>query len=199
MARRYVALVLAASLLMVSSNVIAQECSIAAYADPAGTRSDLLESDLHFDGLSGYPMASIYVVMFVENTTNAAAYKVTFGGDWSDWFLQDRSQGSSGQGLFIDEDPATIGTNVALTECVLGFGGVPVLVEEYRFAVLELDAGVRSVDLSANTNQDPELPVYVTCSSTKTQCEVGPRLNVLPYLGIPAGKSSFGQIKSLYN
>ena len=191
---RLVSLLLACVLIAASSPALGQECTIAAYADAAGTQSEAAISNWQLDVAE----FSIYIVMFVESTANAAAYKATFSGfDNGGWFLQSRVQGSSGQGLFIDENPASVGTNVALGECVVGFGGVPVLVEEYQYLVLMGYDGGQSVVLSANTNQDPDAPVYVPCSSTKRQCEVGPEFYVSWIF--PAGKSSFGQIKSLYN
>jgi len=186
------ATLIVASLLMPSGATIAQDCTIAAYLDPAGTQSIGTFLPTPED-----PLISIYIVMFVENSANAVAYKANFEFYNQSWFLQARWQGSSGQGLFIDEDPTWAGTNVALGECVLGFGGAPVLVEEYLFAVVGDELSEASVTLSANTNQHPASPVYVTCNSTKQSCEVGPRLLIVN--PIPTRSASFGKIKSLYN
>lgn len=186
-------LILLCLLCLVAPATRAQDCTIAAYGDAAGTQSDLFVPETGTDPGT----LSIYIVMFVESGTTAAAYKVEFIGMEAGWFLTARRPGSEGQGLYIDEDPASVGTNVALTECVLGFGGVPVLVEEYEFLVLAGYAGGQQIRLAPNANQDPDFPQYVTCTMQKRDCEVGPDAYVSWVF--PVGDTSFSAIKALYH
>lgn len=172
-----------AIMIATTATMAGAQCTIAAYGDPAGTESVISPNESFF---------SLYVVLFAEGTVSAAAYKMTLNG--TGFFLQGRVA-AGGTGLLLDEDPASIGTNVALGECVLGFNGFPVLVEEYQYAALEGASG--DVTLSANTNQDPELPVYVTCTFVEKQCNPGAALVINEV--VPTEASSFGSIKSLYN
>lgn len=169
-----------------SATMASAQCTIAAYGDPAGTISLIQPNESFF---------SIYVVMFVESTANAAAYKMNMDGLGTRFFVQERIYGPTGGGLHIDEGAA--GTNVALGVCAIGFGGQPILVEEYVFGTFDGADGTE-VSLTANTNQgEGTLPVYVTCSSTITPCDPGPALQIA--MVIPTEASSFGAIKSLYN
>ena len=108
-------------------------------------------------------------------------------------FLQARFTGPSGNGLVIDEPT---GTNAALAECVIGFGGLPVVIDEYQFVVFPgFGGGV--IDLGPNTSQHPDLPQYVTCADVTVDCEIGPPA----YLDwvFPTEDRSFGAIKALFN
>jgi hypothetical protein len=163
-----------------SSTMASAQCTIAAYGDPAGTQSLLSPNEQFF---------SVYIVLFAEDTANAAAFNYELTG--SGLFLQDRIQGPSGNGLFLDE---LVGTNVALGECAIGFGGLPILIEEYQYAAIPGGSG--TVQLSANTNQGAT-PVYVTCNSDIRPCDEGAELIINAV--IEASDSSFGSIKSLYN
>lgn len=167
----------------------AQDCTIAAYGDPEGTVGTVDSSEF-----------TVYVVMFVENTVAAAAYSLHYRPPL---LIQARFTGPSGNGLHIDEPT---GTNSALGECVVGFGGNPVVIDEYRFVVLpygsgpEDSAAARSpwgfIDLGPNPTQDPDNPVYVTCNDITLKCEIGPTLCL--GCGVPNEATSFGSIKALY-
>lgn len=184
---------LAVAALLVALGVLpivasAQDCTIAAYADPAGTMSLLSPSvaPFHF---------SVYIVMFTEDVAAAAAYKFEISNLNRSIFLQNRIAGPSGSGLTLDESPAWIGTNVALAECVIGFGGLPVLVEEYYFFALQDPDGTVAT-ISANTNQNPLYPEYVTCNDVQKDCLPGP--NFIMGWVFPTEARSFSAIKSLY-
>ena len=170
---------------MGTSAALAQDCSIAAYGDPAGTVS-------WFSPLEGQ-IFSIYVVMFVENTAAAVAYSMTYPRGPSGMFLQARYTGPSGNGLVIDEPT---GTNAALAECVIGFGGHPVLVDEYQFVVFPGFAG-GVVEIGPNTSQHPDVPVYVTCNDLTLDCESGADFIVTdpPF---PTAVTSFSAVKALF-
>ena len=170
-------------MLMWTSAAQAQDCTIAAYADPEGTRACVWAPESQ--------IFSVYVVMFVENTVAAAAYSMTYPIGPSGMFLQARFSGPSGNGLVIDE---STGTNVALAECVIGFGGGPVLVDEYQFVVFPGFAG-GVIDVGPNTSQHPDLPVYVTCSDATHECTPGRSLWLCD---VPTEARSFGTIKSLF-
>lgn len=189
---------LAVLILMVGSGAaVAQDCTISAYADPAGTSSYMSIS-------AGRP-ASFYVVMFAEDTVGAVAYSLTISGQYTmnDLFVQGRFTGPSGNGLVIDE---STGTNAALGECVVGFGGHPVLVDEYVIVQLySSPAGIASrgpsgsfIEVEPNTSQDPDFPQYVNCGDVTKDCT--PVLGLwVDGLIIPTESRSFGAIKSLFN
>jgi hypothetical protein len=187
---RLIVVILALSVLVGLGSAAAQDCSIAAYADPEGTRS-LMNHDV-LDRLGYF---SIFIVLFAEDSVAAAAYKFSLDGLGVDVFLALRIVGPTGNGIWLNEDPASIGTNVALTECVFGFGGTAVLVEEYSMMPLPWYTG-GSAYLSPNSNQDPDSPVYVTCNHVNKACTVGPLLRLVTVL--PTNQASFGSIKSLY-
>jgi hypothetical protein len=202
MLKKSIAVVFAIALAMTASVASAQTCSIAIYADPAGNSSTL---DLDVD-VSGLPF-TVYIVMFAEDTVNAAAYKLVLDGyDDGTPFPYNvvgdlahpdgpRTAGPNGTGLFIDE-AGGLGTNVALGECVFGYGGVPVLVATYNMFANPLWAG-GSARLEANPVAFPGLPSYGTCSSELKGCAQGPDLVVRNV--VDNDVTSFGSIKSLYN
>ena len=156
-------------------------CNLAAYGDANGTQSILQPTEAQ--------EFSVFVIMFAEDTAAAAAYQMAVPAGM---FQQARFSGPSGTGLVIDEPT---GTNVALNECVIGFGGNPVLIDEYRFVVF---AGFQGgpVDIGANVSQGAS-PVYVTCNDLTRPCDIGPSLVV--NRPIPTDATSFSSIKSLYN
>jgi hypothetical protein len=172
------------ALVCLVSPAVAQDCTIAAYGDAAGTW-DLItpfESDY----------VSVYVVLFAEDTVAAAAYSISFPSLGNTLFLTERNSGPSGSGLVIDEPG---GTNVALAECVVGFGGLSVLVDEYVFFVFPGFNG-GPVPVGPNLDQGPT-PVYVTCNDLIRDCEVGP-MAIMTSPPLPAEARSFGAIKALY-
>lgn len=181
-------LITALFLLCAGASTTRAQCTIAAYADAAGTSSLLSQY------VAGGQTFSIYVVMFTEDTAAAAAYR--FVPDLPELgqtiFLQDRIFGPSGNGLVIDE---STGTNVALTECVYGFSGAPILVTEYEYVVAVDQYPEGIVSLEANTSQG-ETPVYVTCTNIIKPCDPGPTLSL--FAPFPAQTTSFGAVKSLF-
>ena len=107
-------------------------------------------------------------------------------------FQQARFTGPSGNGLVIDE---ATGTNAALAECVVGFGGIPVLIDEYQYVVFP-GFGGGYVKIGPNTSQNPDFPVYVTCNDITLECSPGPWLS--SYCGFATEETSFSTIKSLF-
>jgi hypothetical protein len=200
MLKKSIAVVFAIALAMTATVAGAQECSIAVYADAAGTTSSL---DFEVDAL-GSPF-SMYVVMFLQDTVNAAAYKLVLDGYNDGAPLAESVQadtdnpegwrvaGPNGAGLFIDE---TGGTNVALGECVFGYGGVPVLVTKYNmYAYPQWPGG--NARLEPNVDQLPGFPAYSTCTNELKGCDLGPDLVIRNI--VPNENTSFSSIKSLYN
>lgn len=187
MLKKSIAVVFAIALAMTATVASAQ--TIAAYGDPAGTQS-LLEPQLDFVG----DTFSMFIVLFTEDNAAAAAYKVNIPGLGASVFLQEALWGPSGNGLVIEE---ATGTNVALTECVFGFFGAPILIAEYRLAPLPGWPG-GEVTLEANISQgDGTSPVYVTCPAVIKNAAPGPGLNITAAVDTDA--TSFSSIKSLYN
>jgi hypothetical protein len=186
MLKKSIAVVFAVALAMTATVASAQTfCNIAAYADAQGTQSTL-------DPVEGQTF-SVFVVMFTEDTAAAAAYSMTMPSGPTGPFPQARFSGPSGNGLVIDEPT---GTNVALGECVIGFGGLPVLIDEYQFVVIPGFAGGH-VTIGPNASQDPNFPVYVTCNDLTKTCESGAALVLGAVIDNEA--SSFSNIKSLYH
>ena len=178
-----------ALLLCLHGSAPAQECLIGAFGDPEGTQGDCISP---YEG----EIFSIYVVMFVENTVAAAAYSMTYPTGPSGMFLQARFTGPSGNGLVIDE---LTGTNAALAECVIGFGGHPVLVDEYQLVVFPGFVG-GYVEIGPNTSQHPQFPLYVTCNDLKRECSPDTPLVADAWgCGIPTERTSFSTIKYLFS
>ena len=178
-------LALALFVLLVPVHAPAQ-CVIAAYADAGGTQS-LLDFWIENPG----DTISLFVVLFTEDTVGAAAYRMRIPELGSYVFLDEIKVGPSGNGLFIVEPT---GINLALTECVFGFGGTPVLAAEYVLMPIPFwDGGHLTIE--ANTNQGPT-PVYVTCTNVVRPCQPGSALTVFPSAGEAL---TFGRIKSLYH
>ena len=181
-------LVLAVAVVTCAVPALAQDCTLGAYADPEGSYSTIFpeqrdQFSVHF---------SVYVVMFTEDTVAAAAYRlVMFGQTECGPFLQSRFSGPSGNGLVIDEPT---GTNVALAECVIGFGAQPVLVDEYQFLGLTCMNYYVSFSVEPNTSQGPDYPQYVTCNDIIKDCDPGPGA----HFPLSNDSRSFGAIKSLY-
>lgn len=185
MLKKSIAVVFAIALAMTATVASAQtNCNIAAYGDAAGTQSVLQPTEGQ--------VFSVFVVMFTEDTAAAAAYKLNVPGLNTEVFQQNRISGPSGAGLVLEDAG---GTNTALGECVIGFGGLPVLIDEYVYFALPSYAG-GVIEVSANTTQGVT-PLYVTCNDIIRPCEEGPSLIVEPV--IPNSASSFSSIKSLYN
>jgi hypothetical protein len=165
----------------------AQECTVGVYNDAAGTDTTGCADPGQ--------LLTVYVVIFAEDSVAAAAYSLHFEAA-GPLFLQRRVSGPSGNGLVID-DPT--GTNVALAECVIGFGGHPVLVDQYEYFMWLPNLGARFW-VEPNTAQDPDYPLYVTCTDVIKVCTPGPPMEIPPdcwSVGV-SGSRSFGAVKSLY-
>ena len=101
---RMLALVLL--IVAVPTVVVAQDCTIAPYADPAGTRSSTWVSyswDYNFHEFR------FYIVIFAEDVAAAAAYKLVTDGGEGTFFLQSRIAGPSGQGLILRSEERRVG------------------------------------------------------------------------------------------
>ena len=171
--------------MLMAAGAVAQECTIAAYGDPGGTVSLV-------DPIEGR-VFSIYVVIRAEATVAAAAYSIEFPGLNRTLFWVARYTGPSRGGLHIDEPT---GTNSALGECVVGFGGDPIVVDEYQFISLPGFTG-GFVSIGPNASQSPYSPRYVTCNDVTLDCEEGRDLIFSSV--IPTDARSFSAIKSLYH
>ena len=170
--------------LVCSGAALAQDCVIGVFSDPLG------QSPPWYWPADG-TVFSLYVVLFAEDTVAAAAYSMTYPQGPSGMFLQARFSGPSGSGLVIDEPT---GTNVALGECVIGFGNSPVLIDEWMFVVFP-GYSDGFVTLGPNTSQHPDFPQYVTCNDLKRDCIADDDF----YVGIVSTEStSFGAIKALF-
>lgn len=181
MLKKSIAVVFAIALAMTATVASAQTCSIAAYGDADGTASIVQPTEGQ--------LFSVYVVMFAEDTAAAAAYSMTVPAGM---FLQARFSGPNGDGLTIDVPE---GTSVSLLECVIGFTGRPILIDEYQFVVFDFFAGGQ-IEVGPNLSQGPT-PLYSTCTSVTKECGIGPALFVNDPVDTDA--TSFGSIKSLYN
>jgi hypothetical protein len=168
----------------------AQQCTIACFADGAGTDSFILLEE-RFDPICPCEV-SFFVVMFVEDTVASASYSISIPELGLNAFISDRVLGPSGSGLNFDE---VTGTSVLLGECALGFGASPVIIEEYFLIVNDFWAG-GAVTIGPNTSQHPTSPVYATCDDIIKECDAGPAL-IISY-AVPSESSSFGSIKNLY-
>jgi hypothetical protein len=176
---KILALVIALALLAIPA--AAQDCTIAAYADPGGMYSE--------DAPDPFVDDAFYVIIFAEDTVSGAAYSIEIPDGV---LVQARFSGPSGTGLVIDEPT---GTNVALVDCVIGFNGAPVLVDEYRY--IALYPMLDFVNLGPNTSQHPDFPQYVTCNDIMRDCALGPPF----YLGHvdPVNETGFSAVKALYH
>jgi hypothetical protein len=192
MFKKSIAVVFAIAFAMTATVASAQLCNVAAYADPGGTIS-IVEPTYNWDEGASF---SFYTVMYAEDTANAVAYKLNIDHLNTFLFVQARLAGPSRTGLTLDENPPQIGTNVALGECVIGFGGFPILVEEYQVVTLPGYAG-GEVTITQNTNQNDLVPEYATCNGIQKDCASGPALVIS--VPVPTEATSFGKIKSLYN
>jgi hypothetical protein len=167
----------------------AQDCVIGVFGDAEGMQSYGVD---YFITGDEYLYFTVYVVAHVPATIAAASYDITpgplFGSAPIEVFLLDRVLGPTGDGLVIDEET---GTNVALTECLNGWGDNPVMIERREYVAPNYAV------LSANTSQHPDQPVYVTCSDTKLPCDPGPPF-VIPEV-LPTDAKSFSRIKALYD
>ena len=181
MLKKSIAVVFAIALAMTATVASAQTCNMAAYGDANGTTSIVQPTESQ--------LFSVYIVMFVEDTAAAASYSLSVPAGM---FEQARYSGPNGDGLTIDEPT---GTNVSLLECVIGFTGNPVLIDEYVFVVFGTFLG-GTIEVGANTSQG-ETPTYATCAGLQKECASGPGLFVNSPIDTDA--TSFGSIKSLYN
>jgi len=173
-------------LAMCANSSFAQDCTIGNYADPEGTITDEIYP---IDG----QLFSVYVIIFAEDTVAAAAYSLNYPMESCGPYLQIRWPGPSGNGLVIDEP---VGTNVALAECVIGFGGRPVLVDEYQFVAFNgWLCPVGPFTIEPNINQNPDFPIYVTCNDIIRECEIGPAVTG----PVSTDARSFSAVKSLYH
>jgi len=178
-------LILVVLFMVIATSAMAQDCTIAPYGDRNGTAS-LVQP------IEGR-IFSIYVVIRADATVAAAAYQMTYPQGPSGMWLQGRFTGPSGNGLAIDEPT---GTNAALAECVVGFGGDPILVDEYLFVTFPGFVG-GVVSVGPNASQSPYSPRFVTCNDVTLDCAPGPDL-IFEWV-IPTDARSFSAIKSLYH
>jgi hypothetical protein len=173
-------------------------CTIGVYADEFGTQSTFSPTQMEYFNL--------YVVMFVEDVANAAAYSINVPGLFDPVnnpgggiFLTSRLYGPNGSGLAIPpvlpEDP---NETVGFGECAVGFGGTPIVVATYEFLIPGEDyfGGVVTVGPHETEFIDPTNALYSTCQDVVKECWVGNCLYLEP--PVATQSVSFGQVKALF-
>jgi hypothetical protein len=175
---------IAIALAMSAGSVVAQTpCSVGVYADRDGLSSVVTPAALsNFD---------VYVVLFAESLANAASYQVVAEGLGTDFIQVGAVFGPTGDGLSIILD----GYNVALGECAIGYNGAPILVAKYTFLQLDVAAPSTSISITGG-REDPDFPVFSTCSGVLITCESGPSLTVDN--AVSTENDSFGAVKNLF-
>lgn len=187
MLKRTMAVGLALALALTAGTAAAQQCSIGAYADRDGTVPLFQPTEV-------VPF-EVYVVLFTEDTVNAAAYNISFPDEGNSLFLQGQPLWGPGGGGINIVTPG--GNNVGLGECAIGFTGLPVVIACYNVLVTASNPG-GTVDILPNPDVDGDntRPQYSTCQGILKPCEVGPSLLLEP--PIATQSESFGAVKSLY-
>lgn len=184
MLKRTMAVVFAMVIALTAGSASAQ-CVIGVYGDADGTKNLVQPTQ-------GQEF-NVYVVLFTENVVNAASYALEVPGLLTDVFVTGTEWGASGNGFSITTGN---GENVALGECAVGFGGLPVLVSTYTM-LFPLPAPGRTFEVLPNADEDPVFPVYSDCAGQLGTCEMAPALVVEP--PVANESASFGQVKSLFN
>ncbi len=186
MLKRTMAVGLALALALTAGSAAAQQCSIGAYADRDGTVGLFQPTEVQ-----AFP---VYVVLFSEDTINAAAYDIEFPDENSTLFVSGITYGPNASGINVITPG---GNNVGLGECAIGFTGLPVVVTCYDVLVTAANPG-GSINVLPNPDVDGDVtrPQYATCQGLVKPCDVGPSLTIEP--PIATRSESFGAVKSLY-
>lgn len=174
----------AIALAMSAGSVAAQSnCSVGVYANEEASSSVVTPS--------ANSEFSVYVVLFAENLANAVSYSLVADGLGTDYIQVGASYGPSAAGINIVFN----GENVGLGECAIGYNGFPIVVTKYTFFQLNPAAPTTSIRV-AGGNENPDFPVFSTCTSDLIVCESGPELTVDNVVSTEA--DSFGAVKSLF-
>lgn len=174
----------AIALAMSAGSVAAQSnCSVGVYANEEASSSVVTPAaNSNFD---------VYVVLFAENLANAVSYRLVAEGLGTDYIQVGAEYGPSGTGINIVFN----GENIGLGECAIGYNGFPILVTKYTFFQLDVAAPSTSISITGG-NEDPDFPVFSTCTSDLITCESGPSLTVDN--AVSTENDSFGAVKSLF-
>lgn len=174
----------AIALAMSAGSVAAQTtCSVGAYANEEASSSVVTPAaNSNFD---------VYVVLFAENLANAVSYRLVAEGLGTDYIQVGAAYGPSGTGINIVFN----GENVGLGECAIGYNGFPILVTKYTFFQLDVAAPSTSISITGG-NENPDFPVFSTCTSDLITCDSGPSLTVDN--AVSTENDSFGAVKSLF-
>lgn len=185
MFKRTMAAAFAIMIVMSAGVVLAQTCTVAAYADAAGTSQVIAPTQ-------GVPF-DVYVVLFTEDRANAVSYRLDVPGLNSEIFIMNSTWGPEGDGLNFQ---TANGANVGLGECAIGFGGYPILVATYTMLIPLETQNDREITVLGNADENINFPVYNTCDAVLKTCDSGPAL----YVDQPVANesASFGAVKSLY-
>ena len=119
----------------------------------------------------------IFVVLKVEGLANAVSYDLVVPELNDQIFLAGASYGPTGGGFNI---ASPNGSNVALGECAIGFGGLSILVAQYTFVMPFETTSARTIGVAPNPDA----------------CTISFPLFLEAPIGTEA--TSFGQIKALY-
>lgn len=177
-------------LTLVPSLVLADpDCRIGVYGDPQG------EDQVFYTPAIG-EVFPVYVVMRAESFVDAVALNVEYEGP-GEFLMLNWQIGPTAGGLDI-VTPA--GHNLGLGECVVGYGGNPILVA--KIDVVQIDFGTAGkgpvpypYQVYANPDEHPLYPVYATCQGQLETCEQVETGWLYP---VATGSKSWGQVKSLY-
>ena len=174
----------AIALAMSAGSVAAQsDCTLGVYANEEASSSVVTPSvNSSFD---------VYVVLFAENLANAVSYRLLAEGLGTDYIQVGAEYGPSASGINIPFN----GENVGLGECAIGYNGFPIVVTKYSFFQLNPAALTTSIGVTGG-NENPDFPVFSTCSSDLITCVSGPSLTVDN--AVSTESESFGAVKSLF-
>lgn len=198
MLKRTMALGLALTLTLVAGTALAQPaCYVGVYANADGTGGLFKPTELQ-------PF-EFYVVAFVEDLINAAAYEISMpdlfdpvGNPTGQMFLANAQYGPAGTGIEIAPSlPADANETVGLGECAIGLGGNAVVVAKYTaFVTRDFAGGSICVGPHGTEYQDPNKILLNNCIDVLMDCDLGPCL--LLETPIATESESFGAVKALY-
>jgi hypothetical protein len=177
-------------ILALTAPTAAAQCNLGVYAEPEGTGGWIRPST--------FLTFHVYVVLFVEDSVNAVAYRL-LGDELFDpvtnpdgtIIIQGVTYGPEGDGINV-ETPG--GDNVGLGLCSNGIDGVPVLVADYTLLYTGLST---TTYISVDRNTDYGSILYSTCDGVVKDCDVGPSLLIDDLVTTEA--PSWGAVKNLYS
>ncbi|HEX9639831.1 MAG TPA: hypothetical protein VGB13_00800 [Candidatus Krumholzibacteria bacterium] len=158
------------------------QCLIGVFHDAAGQESVYWPFlNVPFD---------FYVVIRDEAAIEGVAYRLEFPAGM---FVIAAQFSPDGDG-FLFQTPN--GDIIGFGECILGFGGQPILVAHYTALFVDPGSIPGAIRLLPNVDENPLSIVYATCGEQVVACE-----NVIDLyidFGGAVQSRSFGAVKSLY-